>query len=336
MPEKYHKNLEKMYMVDPSFWTKSYIWWNKKKIFKSKIEYIDNFKQESKSGVLENIQLYKIPEEILKNIGYNQKELQEIKEEEAKKQKELDQNTFEGKEFSELDKDEKDQIPIAFKKLIEFLNEDDQRLKILGIFRKSGFQKELIELENEFFKKNYEYINEEEIDPLVAGGLLKKILHKSKIPLFPFRVNDDILKLIETDRQDQINLCKQIIDKELDEQRRNILQYLMEFLIKVQSYQKQNQMSVYNLAVCFAPCLLRSEQSSMLDIKLTGGYVRLIQIIMENLNYIFGKQDQINESTELLQQVNQQCKEENQEQGNEQNLVQNDSFKQQNQNQNEE
>lgn len=45
MPEKYHKNLEKMLLIDPSFWIKSYIWWNKKKMFKSKIEYVENFKK---------------------------------------------------------------------------------------------------------------------------------------------------------------------------------------------------------------------------------------------------------------------------------------------------
>lgn len=55
---------------------------------------------------------------------------------------------------------------------------------------------------------------------------------------------------------------------------------MVDFFKFVLKYEKDNKMSLYNLAVCFAPCLLRSEKPSLADIGHIGKMVNVIKILI--------------------------------------------------------
>lgn len=63
--------------------------------------------------------------------------------------------------------------------------------------------------------------------------------------------------------------------------------YLIDFLLLINNYESVNKMTKYNLAVCFAPCLLRAETVSMADVINIGKMVSAIKIMMDYKSQIF-------------------------------------------------
>lgn len=68
-----------------------------------------------------------------------------------------------------------------------------------------------------------------------------------------------------------------------------ILQRLMEFLQKVDAHQEANKMSAANLAIIFAPSLMRSKEELSLDRMLQDNRdtTKLVQLMIEHYNDIF-------------------------------------------------
>jgi hypothetical protein len=51
-------------------------------------------------------------------------------------------------------------------------------------------------------------------------------------------------------------------------------------------------MGIQAVSVCFAPCLMRSEVSSMQDLVYAGKSVTVLKVILENFEDIFGDKKQ--------------------------------------------
>lgn len=51
-------------------------------------------------------------------------------------------------------------------------------------------------------------------------------------------------------------------------------------------------MSIEAVSVCFAPCLMRAEVSSIQDLVYAGKSVTVLKVILENFEAIFGNKKQ--------------------------------------------
>lgn len=58
--------------------------------------------------------------------------------------------------------------------------------------------------------------------------------------------------------------------------------------MEVAGRQADNKMSLHNLAVCFTPCLMRSEKPSMSDLIYVSKGVFVVNLLFANFDEIFG------------------------------------------------
>lgn len=76
------------------------------------------------------------------------------------------------------------------------------------------------------------------------------------------------------------------------------LAFLIDFLKKdVVTREKENKMSANNIAICFSPCLMRSEVASVSDLLFASKSVIYTNLLFNEFDHIFGDEE---ERTELF------------------------------------
>jgi len=138
-----------------------------------------------------------------------------------------------------------------------------------GLYRVAGFHDDVEAIKMTFDKEGeLTDITEERYDDInTITSVLKLYFRLLPIPLLTFEI---YFKVIDTVRREDLNL-----DGKLDLLRHTLaqlppahyhtLKYLMAHLKKTTEHQQQNMMSAENLAIVFAPTLLRSPETDPLS-----------------------------------------------------------------------
>jgi len=160
-------------------------------------------------------------------------------------------------------------VPIVVKDLIKFL--DNEGREVQGLFRVAGSRKTL-EILRERIDNGGRV--EEEIKKWRGGGenlshtvaqLLKLFFRLLPEPLLTFEVYDDLIKAEEefSGNTEALHAKMYALISPIPYENRCLGRYLVRFLARVGENGELNKMYPPNLAICFAPNLLRPRQHSI-------------------------------------------------------------------------
>lgn len=181
---------------------------------------------------------------------------------------------------------ERRQIPSVVTRCIEEV--ELRGMDIEGIYRKTGGNSQVKMIQEGFEKMEDFDISDPALDITAVTSVLKQYFRKLPNPLLTFEVYERILEsnLI----QDETERCahlRQTVNM-LPPKHRDCLEFLMFHLARVASRERENLMSPKNLAVVFAPTIMRdhSLEKEMTDMHAKNNAV---QFVIENSHVIFGE-----------------------------------------------
>ena len=170
-----------------------------------------------------------------------------------------------------------------------------------GIYRKSGGngQIQLIKEGFETYPSNFD-ISDPELDINAVTSALKQYLRKLPTPLITYPVYDLLLSSTTTASSstspsaqitpdDRVIMMRRAVNQ-LPARHRDTLEFLVFHLEKVAEMEKVNLMTPLNVAVVFAPTIMRPEslQREMTD---TQAKNAAVQFLIENCHAIFLGED---------------------------------------------
>jgi len=168
-------------------------------------------------------------------------------------------------------------------KCIDYIEKN--ALDLEGIFRISGSLNEIQTLKANI--DNGEDVDIDKIkDPHVVSGLLKLYLRELPEPLMTFQLYYPFIYAESCkDPVTRLRYFKALI-KELPEENRMLLQRLLTMMKRISENREKNLMSTSNLATCFAPNLLKSDNNSI-NIEETSIKNNVISLLIENEEILF-------------------------------------------------
>ncbi|CAK4033944.1 Rho GTPase-activating 15 [Lecanosticta acicola] len=126
-----------------------------------------------------------------------------------------------------------------------------------GIYRKSGGAGQVKSVQQGFEKDGNFDISDEDLDIHAVTSALKQYFRKLPTPLIVYDAYDSLLEAGRTqDKEKQVSALRHMLD-ELPEAHRDCLQFLVQHLARVMQHEPQNLMTSLNLAVVFAPTIMR-------------------------------------------------------------------------------
>nr|XP_046215529.1 unconventional myosin-IXb-like isoform X5 [Oncorhynchus gorbuscha] len=130
-----------------------------------------------------------------------------------------------------------------------------------GIYRKSGSACHAREL-HQLLETNPERATLEKYSIHTVTGLVKRWLRELPEPLLTFSLYNDFLHAVELPEQsEQLRAVYQKLD-DLPPSNFNTLERLVFHLVRVAKEEEHNRMSANSLAIVFAPCILRSPDTT--------------------------------------------------------------------------
>lgn len=195
----------------------------------------------------------------------------------------LDEPVF-GCHLENLCQREKTTVPRFVVKCLETI--EKKELTADGLYRASGNLSQIQKIRFHVNQDDYFCLDDED-DVHVLTGALKMFFREMKEPLFPFHMFDKFLTAIALpDSQSKLRALKELVQK-MPEPNYDTLKFLLQHLLKVTEYHKQNRMQVQNLAIVFGPTLLRPEEESA-NIALDMMYQnRIVEFLLLEFSAIF-------------------------------------------------
>ncbi|KAG6142182.1 hypothetical protein E4U12_003593 [Claviceps purpurea] len=193
-------------------------------------------------------------------------------------------STLFGSDLVERAEYERRQIPAVITRCIEEveLRGMDQE----GIYRKTGGNSQVNMIKDGFDKNENFDISDPDMDITAVTSVLKQYFRKLPIPLLTFDVYDGVLEsnAIVDEAERCLHLRKSFAS--MPERHRDCLEFLMFHLHRVAQREPENLMSPKNLAVVFAPTIMRdlSIEREMTDMHSKN---IAVQFVIENTNRIF-------------------------------------------------
>ncbi|KAF5719250.1 rho GTPase activator Rga [Fusarium mundagurra] len=189
-----------------------------------------------------------------------------------------------GSDLAERADHERRQIPSVVTRCIEEveLRGMDQE----GIYRKTGGNSQVNMIKDGFSKDENFDISDPDLDITAVTSVLKQYFRKLPIPLLTFDVYERVLEsnaiVDETERSDHLRKTF----ASMPQRHRDCLEFLMFHLARVAQREPENLMSPKNLAVVFAPTIMRD---TSLEREMTDMHAKnlAIQFVIENSNTIF-------------------------------------------------
>ncbi|CDQ72036.1 unnamed protein product [Oncorhynchus mykiss] len=186
-------------------------------------------------------------------------------------------------------------IPMVVQMMLEHVEMNG--LYTEGIYRKSGSACHAREL-HQLLETNPERATLEKYSIHTVTGLVKRWLRELPEPLLTFSLYNDFLHAVELPEQsEQLRAVYQKLD-DLPPSNFNTLERLVFHLVRVAKEEEHNRMSANCLAIVFAPCILRSPDTtdpflSMKDISKTTTCVEIL--ILEQFRRYNEKMQEITE-----------------------------------------
>uniref|UniRef100_A0A8C7KWZ0 Myosin IXb n=1 Tax=Oncorhynchus kisutch TaxID=8019 RepID=A0A8C7KWZ0_ONCKI len=150
-------------------------------------------------------------------------------------------------------------IPMVVQMMLEHVEMNG--LYTEGIYRKSGSACHAREL-HQLLETNPERATLEKYSIHTVTGLVKRWLRELPEPLLTFSLYNDFLHAVELPEQsEQLRAVYQKLD-DLPPSNFNTLERLVFHLVRVAKEEEHNRMSANSLAIVFAPCILRSPDTT--------------------------------------------------------------------------
>nr|OQO13830.1 hypothetical protein B0A51_17292 [Rachicladosporium sp. CCFEE 5018]OQO17202.1 hypothetical protein B0A51_15167 [Rachicladosporium sp. CCFEE 5018] len=186
---------------------------------------------------------------------------------------------------------EKRVIPIIVTRCIEEV--EARGMDVEGVYRKSGGSGQVKNVQAGFEKEGTFDVSDEDLDIHAVTSTLKQYFRKLPTPLITYDVYDTLLEAGQTstvgDREQQMLALRAAVH-ELPEAHRNCLEILICHLARVMTRQEKNLMTPLNLAVVFAPTIMRplSIEREMNDMLLQR---TAVQAMIELCDGVFGEEE---------------------------------------------
>ena len=126
-----------------------------------------------------------------------------------------------------------------------------------GIYRKSGGSGQ-VKIVQQGFEKDGNYdISDPDLDIHAVTSALKQYFRKLPTPLITYDVYESLLEAGQVQDKDKQSLALRVAVAELPEHHRDCLEFLIQHLAHVMANEADNLMTPLNLAVVFAPTIMR-------------------------------------------------------------------------------
>ena len=161
-------------------------------------------------------------------------------------------------------------IPGILRRCISYIESDEEHLKTEGIYRKSGSQLQIEQVEREFSEGTSVDLGKYEVH--VATNVLKRYLRRLPNPVITYQVYDPLIELVRARRmvqqyplgkagsqanQDDLDAVASIL-RELPDEHRQLLKVISRHIGVIIHYKEDNLMNIHNLSLVFAPGLIRN------------------------------------------------------------------------------
>ena len=167
-------------------------------------------------------------------------------------------------------------------------------MDVEGIYRKSGGNSQIKSIQEGFERTNDFDISDPDLDINAVTSTLKQYFRKLPTPLITFDVYDKLLdsassqppsNLTSSEREHRIESMRAAIH-ELPTKHRECLEVLIFHLARVVEREKENLMTSLNVAVVFAPTVMRPESvvREMSDMQAKNV---AMQFLIENCQGVF-------------------------------------------------
>lgn len=160
-------------------------------------------------------------------------------------------------------------------------------MDVEGVYRKSGGSGQVKSVQLGFEKDGNFDVSDDDLDIHAVTSALKQYFRKLPTPLITYDVYEQLLEAGQTaDKEKQAYNLRMAV-AELPEHHRNCLEFLVQHLARVMAQESENLMTPLNLAVVFAPTIMRplSIEREMSDMQLQR---IAVQALIEQNEAIFG------------------------------------------------
>jgi len=199
-------------------------------------------------------------------------------------------------------KRDKTDLPQIVVKIIQRL---EKEIDTEGIFRHSGNNTRITELHRLFEEDQEVDLEQENIHTLC--GVLKSFFRELSEPLLSFYLYDKFLMAADLQNSEiQMGYIRSLI-AHLPVSYQNLLDYLLQFLLRIVSKQSDNRMNTQNIAIIFGPNILRSpkientisptlyaykiiSEEELTELRNTTRVQGILDIILNNYEEIFKKE----------------------------------------------
>ncbi|RYP54858.1 hypothetical protein DL768_000422 [Monosporascus sp. mg162] len=189
-----------------------------------------------------------------------------------------------GSELAERADYERRQIPCVVTRCIEEV--ELRGMDMEGIYRKTGGNSQTKQIQEGFDKNDNFDISDPDFDITAVTSVLKQYFRKLPTPLLTYDIYDRVLETntMQTDTDKCAHL--QNVFNQLPQQHKDCLEFLMFHLSRVAGRERENLMTPKNLAVVFAPTIMRDMN---IEREMTDMHAKnlVVQFIIENTHNIF-------------------------------------------------
>ncbi|KAI0970182.1 rho GTPase activator Rga [Xylaria arbuscula] len=193
-------------------------------------------------------------------------------------------NVLFGSELADRVEYERRQIPSVVTRCIEEV--ELRGMEMEGIYRKTGGNSQ-VKIIQEGFDKNENFdISDPDMDITAVTSVLKQYFRKLPTPLLTYDVYDRILETNSVVSDPEKCTHLQNVFNQLPRQHKDCLEFLMFHLSRVAGRESENLMTPRNLAVVFAPTIMRDTN---IEREMTDMHAKniAVQFIIENSHNIF-------------------------------------------------
>eukprot|EP00005_Dracoamoeba_jomungandri_P005985 CAMPEP_0174261978 /NCGR_PEP_ID=MMETSP0439-20130205/12704_1 /TAXON_ID=0 /ORGANISM="Stereomyxa ramosa, Strain Chinc5" /LENGTH=262 /DNA_ID=CAMNT_0015346603 /DNA_START=128 /DNA_END=916 /DNA_ORIENTATION=+ len=152
-----------------------------------------------------------------------------------------------------------------------------------GLFRVPGVSEEVVEIKRQYNSRSTCDLTKYEVSSV--AGALKLFFREMPEPLFMFSCYDRYMAAAREhvgDDEGLLQALSEIVINQLPVEHSVLLVYLLNFLKRCSKHSSVNMMSVDNLAMVFAPNVLKSRQETLQQIMEDSTYIKLVLKTMIN------------------------------------------------------
>uniref|UniRef100_A0A915PKD8 Uncharacterized protein n=1 Tax=Setaria digitata TaxID=48799 RepID=A0A915PKD8_9BILA len=155
--------------------------------------------------------------------------------------------------------DDQETIPIVMHKL--FMTIELKGLFVEGIYRKSGAIGQVRNARRKIENADFDTVSFDDIPTHVMTALVKSFFRELPEPLITYDLYENFLNASEVEENAERIRCLSIVVELLPKCNKSVLDRLLYHLARVANQESVNKMGAANLALIFAPCILRTNQT---------------------------------------------------------------------------